>query len=453
MNHFNLKFIAFQLALGVAALYSHVSAQAIQLSMDKAVSLSLSQNKTLQISVLEKDKASEKIKEARGYMLPTIQASGQYLHYFQKQVTFLPGNFVGLRQDQIAALRVGGENAFFSAINLSQPVFHPEASAGFRSARFSEQVASRELEEMKNNIVAEVKIAYLNVLIAVAQQQLQAQSISRNELALKDARSMLFQGKASAVDTLRALVTLENLQPEMIRLTRGIDIAKSILKRSIGLDEAETIELTDSLKADSAVAFLSLETVSQEALRSSPELQKLEVNQRLKETSIQQQSLSRAPNLFIVGSLLTQTQANNLSLNEYKWPVSSYAGVQLNVPLLSGFRNISKVKQARISLLQSQKQLEDKKELIRTEVQVNIARMEEARHRIEVQRRTIAYAQLGFRITRDRWKQGISSRLDVSDAELSLFQSQSNYLRAVYDYQVAGIQLDKVTGKIVQDEQ
>jgi outer membrane protein TolC len=73
--------------------------------------------------------------------------------------------------------------------------------------------------------------------------------------------------------------------------------------------------------------------------------------------------------------------------------------------------------------------------------------VEEARRRIEVQGQTVATAELGYRITRDRWKQGIASRLDVSDAELLLTQAKSNYLQAVYDYLTAGVQLDQALGR------
>jgi outer membrane protein TolC len=106
------------------------------------------------------------------------------------------------------------------------------------------------LADVRASIVTDVKKAYLDVLITQEQLRLQQQSIARNEQALKDARSLLAQGRASRVDTLRAFVTVENLRPAIIQLTNRIGITKTVLKRTMGLDEQETIDLQDSLRYD-----------------------------------------------------------------------------------------------------------------------------------------------------------------------------------------------------------
>ena len=98
--------------------------------------------------------------------------------------------------------------------------------------------------------------------------------------------------------------------------------------------------------------------------------------------------------------------------------------------------------------MQSSTQLENTRELIRAEVKIALSKVEESRRRIESQGQTVSTAELSYRITRDRWKQGIASRLDLSDAELSLSQAKSNYLQAVYDYLTASVDLDKALGRI-----
>ena len=55
-------------------------------------------------------------------------------------------------------------------------------------------------------------------------------------------------------------------------------------------------------------------------------------------------------------------------------------------------------------------------------------------------------AQLSYDIIQYRYKNGISPRLELTDAELALSTAQSNYLEAVYDYLSAGIELRKLSG-------
>ena len=56
-------------------------------------------------------------------------------------------------------------------------------------------------------------------------------------------------------------------------------------------------------------------------------------------------------------------------------------------------------------------------------------------------------AQLSYNIIQYRYKNGISPRLELTDAELALSTAQSNYLEAVYDYLSARIELRKLTGE------
>jgi outer membrane protein TolC len=55
-------------------------------------------------------------------------------------------------------------------------------------------------------------------------------------------------------------------------------------------------------------------------------------------------------------------------------------------------------------------------------------------------------AQLSYNIIQYRYKNGVSPRLELTDAELALSTAQSNYLEAVYDYLSARIELRRLTG-------
>ncbi|QHT69966.1 TolC family protein [Rhodocytophaga rosea] len=423
-------------------------AQEKKLTLQDAVHLAIDKNRDLQVSRLEINKSAHKVREAKGYALPTVAASGQYLHFLQRQVTFLPGNFAGLADNQIATLRVGGTDAYVGGISLVQPVFQGEIFSGIRAAKLAESLSEEDLAFTQAIVVTEVKKAYLQALITNEQLKLQQQSIARNEQELKDSRSLLAQGRASRVDTLRAYITIENLRPDIIRLTNGVEIAKTVLKTTIGLPESEAIELTDSLSYDSTLPAILSATAWEEAVTARPEVTRLVITEKLNTEQIKLESASYLPRISAIGLAQTQTQANDFRFGDYKWPVSSYVGLQLSVPIFSGFRTAARIQQAKVSRLQSSTQLENTRELIRAEVKIALSRVEESRRRIESQGQTVSTAELSYRITRDRWKQGIASRLDLSDAELSLSQAKSNYLQAVYDYLTATVDLDKALGRI-----
>ncbi|GAB4021248.1 TolC family protein [Spirosoma koreense] len=430
------------------ALTTIAQAQVRQLTMESAVQLAIDKNRDLQVASLETAKATQKVQEARGYALPTVAASAQYLYYFNKQVSFLPGSFVGLGDDQLAMFRVGGSNAFLGGVAVSQPLFQASVRSGIKTAQIDGLATDQALAEVRASVVTDVRKAYLDVLITQEQLRLQQQSIARNEQALKDARSLLAQGRASRVDTLRAYVTVENLRPTIIQLTNRIGITKTVLKRTVGLDEREEIELQDSLRYDDALFVSPGTDAFLDAVQARPDVRRLELVEQLNREQIALQTAEKGPKLAAIGLVQSQSQANNFRLGDYQWPVSSYLGLQLNVPIFTGFRTNSRIQQAQITRKQSETQLANLKEIVRAQVKISLANVQEARLRIQTQQQTIAVAELGYRITRDRWKQGIASRLDLTDAELSLTQAKSNYFQAVYDYLTATVDLDKVLGRI-----
>ncbi|GAB3889400.1 TolC family protein [Spirosoma agri] len=419
-----------------------------QLTMDNAVKLALDKNRDIQVASLETAKYAQKVVEARSYALPAIAGSAQYLYYFNKQVSFLPGSFVGLPENQLATFRVGGSNALVGGIAATQPLFQAGIRSGIKAAQIDEAATNEALTDVRAGVVTDVKKAYLDVLITQEQLRLQQQSIARNEQALKDSRSLLAQGRASRVDTLRAFVTVENLRPTLIQLTNRIGITKTVLKRTMGLDEQETIELQDSLRFDDALFIAPGADAFQDAVQARPEVRRLALIEQLNREQVAIQSAERQPKLSAIGLVQSQSQANNFRVDEYRWPVSSYMGLQLTVPIFTGFRTNSRIQQAQITRQQTETQVANLKEIVRAQVKIGLANVEEARLRIETQRQTIGVAELGYRITRDRWKQGIASRLDLSDAELLLTQAKSNYLQAVYDYLTATVNLDRVMGRI-----
>ena len=60
----------------------------------------------------------------------------------------------------------------------------------------------------------------------------------------------------------------------------------------------------------------------------------------------------------------------------------------------------------------------------------------------------VGQAQRGFEIASAQYREGLSSQLEVTDAEVALRQSEFNYAQAVYDYLVARAQLDEAMGRV-----
>jgi outer membrane protein TolC len=424
----------------------NIVAQRQKLSLQEAVSLSLANNPELKASQLEIDKAGQQTSISRSLFLPAVTASGFVNHYFQRPVFFGFGD--AATDGKISYGRFGGEDHGGVALTAIQPLFNPQASPALKYARVKEQEAKILFKKRQTQIAAQVKQTYLQLLVLQEQKKLQQQSYERNRRALLDSRSLLAQGKALRVDTLRAYTAMKNQEPELVKLTFALETGKLKLRSLIGIDSLQDIELTDVLEVAIPASLPQESEVFEIARVNNEEIQRLELLERSNGYHIRQATAAKLPVVSLVGQYQVQTQTNNLEYAHALYPASSYVGVQLSVPVFSGFSSNAKIQHAQYNKEQSSFRLKDAYEQLRVETKALVADCNESLARIYTTERIIETAQLTFDIVQYRYSRGVASRLELTDAELALTQAQFNYLKAVQDYLVAHVALSSLMGRI-----
>ncbi|GAA0546844.1 TolC family protein [Chitinophaga japonensis] len=420
--------------------------QTLRLSLQEVVSLAAKHNRTLKASGIDIAVAQEQRRVARSLSLPSASLGAQYAHYFELPVFFGIGETNG-DPDKVAYSRFGGRDQFSAALSVAQPLYNPSAKPAQREAALQEK-ASRTLYLDKTvDLTAAVKRTYLGILVLNKRLQLQHESLQRNEKALQDARSLLAQGRALRVDTLRAYTSVKNLQPDILKLTKAIEVGKLQLTTLMGLDSLQDIMLTDSLAHPAAASIPAAATVYTEARANRPDLQQLRLQQEIREQGIALAKARRLPVVSLVGQYQLQSQARSFRFFDASWPGASFAGAQVTLPLFSGSSNKARIQQARLTHEQAGIELTDAYEQLRTEVRQVIANLQETFERVQTQTQVKETAKLSYDIIQYRYQKGVASRLELTDAELALTTAQLNYLEAVYDYLAAGIELDRTRGK------
>jgi outer membrane protein TolC len=270
----------------------------------------------------------------------------------------------------------------------------------------------------------------------------------RNEKALKDAKSLLAQGRALRVDTLRAYTSVKNLEPDLLKLSYAIEVSKQQLKTLTGIDSLQDVELSDSLSLPSTSALLSENEVYNEARSNRADLKALDLQQQVADQQIKLAAAPMKPRVSLNAQYLLQTQVNNFNYLKSFYPSTPFVGAQVAVPIFSGNRNKAKVKQAKIEKDQSVIRSANAYEELKAEVKQVVANVHETTARIQTRANVKESAKLSYDITQYRYEKGVASRLELTDAELALTTAQSNYLEAVYDYLSAHIEWERTIGRI-----
>lgn len=440
------KYLNISLALLLLFSGKGLYAQERDLSLKEALEMAVKGNKELQIQTLEEIRYKEITRETRSRLLPGISATGGYSRYFDRQVIFLPGSFAGTSK-AVQDITVGGKNAFNGFLSLNQPVLMENARRQKEAAVINEKIQKEKTFDLESQLAFQISASYFELLMMNSQLTLQEQSLLRNNRALVDTRSLFAQGRGLKVDTLRSYIAVENLKSSISYLRNNIEVSGIQLKRLIGLTEATAIRPTDSLNvAHDQAEFYTLDHAlkTAELNRHDIRLQKLSIEQEQKQLSASK--AERLPQASIVGQYQLQAQADHLSFGSYTVPRTSFLGFQVTVPIFNGNRTNAQINQARIKVRQEMIRLNDVKDEMNAELAAISSRWKEANSQLVIHKTTVEAASLNYTMMNDRYKNGLSSRLELTDAELALTQGKINYLQAVYHLKILHVELQKSLG-------
>ena len=442
-------FIYTSLVFGLIVLLSYIaSAQPKQLSLKEALGLTLANNREIRISSLDVDRSEQLTQVAKSASLPSAGVSAQVYHYFYEAPFFGIGNTGGI-SDKISYDRFGGRDQAGATAWITQPVYNAATKPGIIQAKLQERQSRLSVIDKKTDIAALLKQTYIRILVLRERIKLQNESLARNEKALQDAKSLLAQGRALRVDTLRAYTSVKNLEPDLLKLSLAIEVGKQQLRTLTGLDSLQEIELTDSLILPETVpVFFKEEEVYNEARLRRADLQSLDLQQQSSDQQIRIAAAAMKPSISLTAQYLIQTQTNKFDYFNAFYPSTPFVGAQFSVPIFNGYSNKAKVKKAQIEKDQSVIRSQQAYEELRSSVKQAVANVRETAARIQTSDNVKKTARLSYEITQYRYARAVASRLELTDAELAYTEAQSNYLEAVYDYLSANIEVERTMGII-----
>src|SRR5450432_1397829 len=437
------------LVFALICLFSYMAtAQPRTLSLHEALSLTLANNRELKVSSMNIDKSQQQIQVAKSQQLPAVGISGLVSHYFQSPVFFGFGNNT-TGNDKIPYGRFGGKDQVNAALYIVQSIYNAGTQPGIQTAKLQERQNRLLVTGRQTDIAARLKQIYIQLLVLRERIKLQNESLTRNQKALDDAESLLAQGKALRVDTLRAYTSVKNLEPDLLKLSYAIEVGKQQIRTLTGLDSLQEIELTDSLILPEAVpVFYKEEEVYSEARLHRADLQSLDLQQQQSDQQIRIAAAAMKPSVSLTAQYLIQTQTNKFDYFNAFYPSTPFVGAQFTVPVFNGNSNKAKVKKAQIEKDQSVIRSQQAYEELRTSVKQAVANVRETAARIQTSDNVKKTAKLSYEITQYRYAKAVASRLELTDAELAYTQAQSNYLEAVYDYLSANIEVERTMGVI-----
>ncbi len=442
-----IKLKAFAFIFGASLFSVNVSAQSQTLTLKDAINYALENKSDAKKAKLEIENSEYQIQEVRSRALPQISANGNMTYNPVLQLNALPGDFFGVPGTTLLA-PLGQEWTAGGGVSLTQNLFDQAVFTGLKAAKSTREFYQINAQLTEEQIIERVANSYYQVFV----QREKLSVIDSNYVNTTKAKNIIQgqfdNGLAKKIDLDRITVKLYNINTQRQQLLNAVQLQENALKFYMGMPIETPIILP---KTDFEVTPQALAETPNTANRTEYLL--LEKQEQL--LTYQKKSILAEyyPTLSLSAGYNYIGQGPEMPLfakpaDGVYWSDYSSIGLNLKIPIFTGFGTRARVRQADVDLRKIQVDKED------TRLSLDLA-FENARTQIENSLITIKNqkenAQLAQEVldnTRNNYYQGLAPLTDLLDAENSLVEAQNNYNTALLDYKLAEIQLIKAKGEL-----
>ncbi|MCU0611890.1 MAG: TolC family protein [Candidatus Eisenbacteria bacterium] len=423
--------------------------------------MALQNNEEVLIAEQGVAQAEGAVTEAYAGALPNITVQAQYTGNFKKPAFFLPAEFFGGEDDSTnggstgessggpVKIEIGSDTEFAGALRLDQTLYaFGRVGNAVKFAGIYRRMAGLGVDAARSSVLFAVTEAYSRVLLLEKLVDIQRQGLEQARSHLRDIEEKHAQGAESRFALQRATVEVKNREPDLIRAENTLVLASQDLKRIVGIADEPDPLLSDTLGYSPMAADVN--RAMAEALLNRPEIRALELNVEGQQRVVSIYKANILPVLGAFGQVSVQGQADKDDLAaafDENSQVSMSAGLVFSVPVFDGFRTRGKVQQARAGLSKARHELAQARKAIRLDVTKAVQDLQGLTREYEAQRATVELAEEMYQIAETRFRSGISTQLELNDAELALNLAKTNYAETLYRYNVAVANLERASGR------
>lgn len=438
-----------KIIISLLFLASYANAQEIKtLTLKDAITFALENKADAKKAKLQVENSNYQIEEVRSRALPQISANGNLTHNPILQTNVIDGAAFGAPGTTIQAA-FGQKWTSTAGVTLNQALYDQSVFIGLKAAKSTREFYQINEQLTEEQVIERVANAYYQVY--VTRQNLNViDNNLKNTGKVKDIiKGQFDNGLAKKIDLDRILVRISNINTQRQQILNAINLQENALKFYIGMPIETKIVIPQTEFEVTATAF----TAQKPEATSRTEYLLLKKNEQLLEYQKKSVQAANYPILSLTGSYNYLGQGPEVPwfkkpVDGVYWSDFAAVGLNLHVPIFTGFGTRAKVRQAENKLQSVRVDLEETKLALDLEYENAKTQIDNSIISINNQKENSKLAQEVYSNTNNNYIQGLASLTDLLEAENALVEAQNNYTTALLDYKLAEIQLIKSKGEL-----
>jgi outer membrane protein TolC len=357
----------------------------------------------------------------------------------------------------------GAENQYQLGLSGSWNVFTGgRVSAQNAAATAGRRAADIELSAQRAQLRLDVAEAYYDAALADRLVAIADSALLQTEEALRQTSLARQVGNQSEFELLRARVTRDNQVPVVLQARTTRELGYLRLKQLLNLPYSDSVTLTDGIGdvepvgtlqaaagANTAATAAALVMALTDSLvqRSDTSADERATVRQLTETVSAEEAQRRIAKAEYLPTLTLSSQYGRVAFpsggvpewNSFvnNWTVTLGA----SMPLFTGGRIRGENVVAAANLTEARARLQQTRELAALDARQAVAQLEQSAAMLAASAGTAEQATRAYAIADVRYREGLSTQLELSESRVLLQQARANRAQAARDFQVARLRL------------
>ncbi len=232
---------------------------------------------------------------------------------------------------------------------------------------------------------------------------------------------------------------LGNREFELVNSENDFNLSKSYLLTVMGLSPVLEVEFVET-SIPSEVNDIDINNFRQQSGTIQSAIKKA-VDNRADLKAVDANIISSKENVrYASSSYMPSLSANggwswaNTEFTQFQDYGGSYIGLNLKVPLFTGFSTDLQVQNAKLRLMQTEIEKKKLEQEITQDIHNAYLKLAAAEKSLEISNKTIRSAEKNYESYKERFQVGSSNITDLTQANTLFITAQINRIRAVYDY-------------------
>ena len=427
----------------------------VALSLEEAVRLALRGGDETRLAAAQVELTDAQVTTARAAGFPQLRINATQTHVIENA------------RAQAVGQIFNQPNTYNANANLSFAFFQGgRVRAGSRVASRSRDAARLNAEEVRAQVTMDVQRAYVQAQFASRVVDIRSASLRLASDRLGQVERFLLAGRAARYDVLRARVERANLEPLIVEAANATALAILELKRLTNIPAEQPLVLTTTIDPTAVRVLLASveDTTVAGADRASVRAAELRLAARRDAISVARADLLPTMTVFMQSGYQAfpasgfPTQRGEVEpcpgggtggrlCNNGGWFSDRTIGTQVSWPLFDGLRVKGNIDLAQAQAKVAELELARERETVAIEVAQARAELQRARALFAARQENATEATEAFTLASLRFDRGLSTQLEVSDAQLALLTAQTDEARAVYDLYLASAEMARAMGR------